>query len=177
MTEQRDVVIVGAGFSGLYLLYRLRQEGFDVHLVEAGSGLGGVWNANRYPGARVDSHVPNYEYSIEEVWARLELARTVPERCRPAPLLPPRRRGPRAECRHLARHPGRGGHVRRVAAPLAHLDRYRPPDRHASSCSAPGSRPSPTCPTSRASPSSGASGITRPAGLKTRCRSPGDASA
>ncbi len=68
MAEERDVVIVGAGFSGLYQLYRLRQEGFDVHLYEAGSGVGGVWNANRYPGARVDSHVPNYEYSIEAVW-------------------------------------------------------------------------------------------------------------
>ena len=63
-----DVVVVGAGFSGLYQLYRLRQEGFSVRLVEAASGLGGVWQNNRYPGARVDSHVPNYEYSIEAVW-------------------------------------------------------------------------------------------------------------
>ena len=63
-----DVLVVGAGFSGLYQLYRLRQEGFDVRLVEAGTGLGGVWHANRYPGARVDTHVPNYELSIEAVW-------------------------------------------------------------------------------------------------------------
>ena len=63
-----DVLIVGAGFNGLYQLYRLRQEGFKVRLVEAGSGLGGVWQANRYPGARVDSHVPNYEYSLEAAW-------------------------------------------------------------------------------------------------------------
>lgn len=63
-----DALIVGAGFNGLYQLYRLRQEGFRVRLVEASSGLGGVWHANRYPGARVDSHVPNYEYSIEAVW-------------------------------------------------------------------------------------------------------------
>ena len=63
-----DVLIVGAGFSGLYQLHRLREEGFDVRLVEASDGLGGVWNSNRYPGARVDSHVPNYEYSLEEVW-------------------------------------------------------------------------------------------------------------
>ena len=63
-----DVVIVGAGFSGLYLLHRLRNEGFSVRLVEAQSGLGGVWQANRYPGARVDSHVPNYEYSLEACW-------------------------------------------------------------------------------------------------------------
>ena len=66
--EKFDVVIVGAGFSGLYLLYRLRREGFSVRLLEAQSGLGGVWQANRYPGARVDSHVPNYEYSMEACW-------------------------------------------------------------------------------------------------------------
>ena len=63
-----DVLIMGAGFSGLYLLYRLRQQGFNVKLFEADAGLGGVWNSSRYPGARVDSHVPNYEYSMEEVW-------------------------------------------------------------------------------------------------------------
>ena len=63
-----DVLVVGAGFNGLYQLYRLRQEGFDAQIVEASSGVGGVWNTNRYPGARVDSHVPNYEFSIEAVW-------------------------------------------------------------------------------------------------------------
>jgi cation diffusion facilitator CzcD-associated flavoprotein CzcO len=63
-----DAVVVGAGFNGLYQLYRLRQEGFTVRLLEAAPGLGGVWYWNCYPGARVDSHVPNYEFSIEEVW-------------------------------------------------------------------------------------------------------------
>ncbi len=63
-----DALIVGAGFSGLYQLHRLREQGFDVRLVEAGTGLGGVWHWNRYPGARVDSHVINYEYSLEPVW-------------------------------------------------------------------------------------------------------------
>lgn len=63
-----DVLIIGAGFSGLYQLYRLRKLGFRVKLFEAGSNLGGVWHWNCYPGARVDSHMPNYEYSIEEVW-------------------------------------------------------------------------------------------------------------
>jgi cyclohexanone monooxygenase len=63
-----DAVIVGAGFNGLYQLYRLRQHGFTVRLLEAAPGLGGVWHWNCYPGARVDSHVPNYELSIEEVW-------------------------------------------------------------------------------------------------------------
>jgi len=63
-----EVVIIGAGFNGLYQLKRLREQGFSVRLVEAGSGLGGVWHHNRYPGARVDCHVPNYEYSMREIW-------------------------------------------------------------------------------------------------------------
>jgi cation diffusion facilitator CzcD-associated flavoprotein CzcO len=46
----------------------LRQRGFDVRLFEAGAELGGIWYWNCYPGARVDSHVPNYEFSMEEIW-------------------------------------------------------------------------------------------------------------
>jgi cation diffusion facilitator CzcD-associated flavoprotein CzcO len=67
-SDEFDVVVVGAGFSGLYQLYRLRERGFRVRLLDAGSGPGGVWQENCYPGARVDSHVPNYELSIEAVW-------------------------------------------------------------------------------------------------------------
>lgn len=63
-----DVVIVGGGFSGCYLLHRLRQNNFTARIVEAAPGLGGVWQWNCYPGARVDTHVPLYEYSMEEVW-------------------------------------------------------------------------------------------------------------
>ena len=63
-----DIVILGAGFSGLYQLHRVRQEGFKVQLLEAGADLGGIWYWNCYPGARVDSHVPNYEFSLEELW-------------------------------------------------------------------------------------------------------------
>lgn len=68
MVGSYDIVIVGAGFNGLYQLKRLRDEGWSVRLVEAGSGLGGVWHHNRYPGARVDCHIPNYEYSMPEIW-------------------------------------------------------------------------------------------------------------
>lgn len=63
-----DVVIVGGGFSGCYMLHKLRQQNFSVRIVEAAPELGGVWQWNCYPGARVDTHVPLYEYSIEEVW-------------------------------------------------------------------------------------------------------------
>ena len=66
--DQLDALIIGAGFHGLYHLHRLRQNGCRVRLFEAGAGLGGVWHWNCYPGARVDSHVPNYEFSLEELW-------------------------------------------------------------------------------------------------------------
>ncbi len=63
-----DALIIGAGFNGAYQLYRLREAGFKVKVVEAGSELGGIWYWNCYPGARVDSHVPNYEFSMETLW-------------------------------------------------------------------------------------------------------------
>jgi cyclohexanone monooxygenase len=63
-----DALIIGGGFSGVYQLYRLRERGFDVRLFDAGAELGGIWYWNCYPGARVDSHVPNYEFSMEEIW-------------------------------------------------------------------------------------------------------------
>ena len=66
--EQLDVLIVGAGFSGLYQLYRLRQLGFKVKIYEAAPGLGGVWYWNCYPGARCDTYGPLYQFSIEALW-------------------------------------------------------------------------------------------------------------
>ncbi|KAF4552244.1 Pyridine nucleotide-disulfide oxidoreductase-like protein 12 [Elsinoe fawcettii] len=64
-----DVIIVGAGFGGVYLLHRLRDElGFNCKIYEAGTNLGGIWHWNCYPGARVDTEVPIYEYSLEKVW-------------------------------------------------------------------------------------------------------------
>lgn len=63
-----DVLIIGAGFNGAYQLYKLREAGFNVKIYEGGDCLGGIWYWNCYPGARVDTHVPNYEFSIEAVW-------------------------------------------------------------------------------------------------------------
>jgi acetone monooxygenase len=57
-----DAVVVGAGFAGLYQLYRLLQQGLDVRAFEAGGGVGGTWYWNRYPGARVDSQSHIYQY-------------------------------------------------------------------------------------------------------------------
>jgi cation diffusion facilitator CzcD-associated flavoprotein CzcO len=67
-TEELDVLVVGAGFAGVYLLDRLRNIGLSVQVVEAGSGLGGVWYWNCYPGARVDSPGPMYQFSREDLW-------------------------------------------------------------------------------------------------------------
>ncbi len=61
-----DVVIVGAGFAGLYMLHRLQQRGLRVRLFEAGDGIGGTWFWNRYPGARVDVESMEYSYSFDE---------------------------------------------------------------------------------------------------------------
>jgi cation diffusion facilitator CzcD-associated flavoprotein CzcO len=66
--EKLDVLVIGAGFSGLYQLYHLRKRGYKVHLVDAGNDVGGVWHWNCYPGARVDTHCQIYQYSIPELW-------------------------------------------------------------------------------------------------------------
>lgn len=61
-----DVVIVGAGFSGLYLLHRMRNLGFTTRVFERGDGVGGTWYWNRYPGARCDVESMQYSYSFDE---------------------------------------------------------------------------------------------------------------
>ena len=61
-----DVVIVGAGFAGLYALYRLRKDGFSAKLFEMADDIGGVWYWNRYPGARCDIEAIQYSYSFSE---------------------------------------------------------------------------------------------------------------
>lgn len=62
-----DALIVGAGFGGVFVLHQLRKLGLKTVIFEAGNDLGGTWRWNNYPGARVDSEVPEYEYSIPEV--------------------------------------------------------------------------------------------------------------
>jgi cation diffusion facilitator CzcD-associated flavoprotein CzcO len=60
-----DVVVVGAGFSGMYLLHKLRGMGMSVVVFEAGTDVGGTWYWNRYPGARVDVESLSYSYSFD----------------------------------------------------------------------------------------------------------------
>ncbi|MEH6944380.1 flavin-containing monooxygenase [Bacillus sp. JJ722] len=63
---QIDAVVIGAGFSGMYMLYRLREAGFSVRVYEAGDSVGGVWYWNRYPGARCDMESIYYNYTFSE---------------------------------------------------------------------------------------------------------------
>ncbi|KAJ5805349.1 hypothetical protein N7474_011236 [Penicillium riverlandense] len=64
-----DAIIVGAGFSGIYILHLLRDElHLNVKILEARSDVGGVWNRNVYPGARVDCPTPVYAFDIEKVY-------------------------------------------------------------------------------------------------------------
>ncbi len=66
-TENLDVVVIGAGFAGLYALYQFRDVlGLNVRAFEAGDGVGGTWYFNRYPGARCDSESFYYSYSFSE---------------------------------------------------------------------------------------------------------------
>jgi cyclohexanone monooxygenase len=65
-TERYDAIVVGAGFSGLYALHRLRGLGLSVRVLEAGDGVGGTWYWNRYPGARCDVESLEYSYSFSE---------------------------------------------------------------------------------------------------------------
>jgi cation diffusion facilitator CzcD-associated flavoprotein CzcO len=61
-----DVVVVGAGFSGLYLLHQLRELGLSVKVLERGAGIGGTWYWNRYPGARCDIESMQYSFQFSE---------------------------------------------------------------------------------------------------------------
>ncbi len=81
--HELDVLVVGAGFTGLYMQLKLRKAGFSSHVVEAGSGVGGTWYWNRYPGARCD--IPSIEYSysfspeLEKEWRWTERYAAQPE--------------------------------------------------------------------------------------------------
>ncbi len=78
-----DTVIVGAGFAGLYMLHRLRNQNVGAVVFEAGAGIGGTWFWNRYPGARVDIESQEYCYSfsstLDEEWRWSERYAPQPE--------------------------------------------------------------------------------------------------
>ena len=82
-TKHIDMVIVGAGFAGLYMIYRARQCGLSVQCYEIGEREGGTWYWNRYPGARVDIECVEYSYSfskaLEQEWDWSERYASQPE--------------------------------------------------------------------------------------------------
>jgi cation diffusion facilitator CzcD-associated flavoprotein CzcO len=83
MKQRYDAVVVGAGFAGLYMLYRLRGIGLSVRVYEAGDGVGGTWYWNRYPGARCDVESMDYSYSfsdeLQQEWHWTERYASQPE--------------------------------------------------------------------------------------------------
>ncbi len=108
-----DIVVVGAGVSGLYMVHRARQRGWKVLCYEAGTGVGGTWYWNRYPGCRVDIEGFEYSYSfskeLEQEWEWSE------------------RYPPQAEleryCNHVADRFGLREHIRfRTRVTAAHYD-------------------------------------------------------
>ena len=78
-----DVIVIGAGFGGLYALHKLREIGLQARVLEMGDGVGGTWYWNRYPGARVDVEGIEYSYSfskeIEQEWDWSEVMPSQPE--------------------------------------------------------------------------------------------------
>src|SRR3954463_5010750 len=81
-TRSLDVVIVGAGFAGMYMLYKLRNLGFTAKVIERADGVGGTWYWNRYPGCRCDVESLNYSFSFDP---QLEQEWTWSERYSPQP--------------------------------------------------------------------------------------------
>ncbi|MBD3646658.1 MAG: NAD(P)/FAD-dependent oxidoreductase, partial [Pseudomonadales bacterium] len=83
MASRFDVVVVGAGFAGMYALYRFREKGLTVRVLEAGDDVGGTWYWNRYPGARCDVPTIEYSYSfdkdLEQEWDWSEVMSAQPE--------------------------------------------------------------------------------------------------
>src|ERR1700723_2355962 len=64
--QEFDAIVVGAGFSGLYMLHKLRELGLSARVYETADGVGGTWYWNRYPGARCDSESFYYSYSFSD---------------------------------------------------------------------------------------------------------------
>lgn len=63
-----DVIVVGAGFSGMHILHEFLKRDYNVHLFDDGEGVGGTWDKNNYPGARVDSEVWIYQFTDPQIW-------------------------------------------------------------------------------------------------------------
>ena len=79
-TVNVDALVVGASWAGIWILHLLRRQGLNVQLVDACSDLGGVWYYTRYPGCRVDTEVPLYEFSDPDLWQNWNWTERFPSR-------------------------------------------------------------------------------------------------
>lgn len=77
-TPHYDAIVVGGGFGGCFTMHTLRKFKFSCHLFERGNGLGGAWHWNCYPGARVDSNVPIYQFTADDAWDEWDWAERYP---------------------------------------------------------------------------------------------------
>ncbi|KAB8343201.1 hypothetical protein FH972_022791 [Carpinus fangiana] len=75
-----DALVVGASWAGIWTLHLLKSQGFNVRLVDMYADLGGSWFNNRYPGCRVDTEIPLYEYSLPELWKEWNWTERFPSR-------------------------------------------------------------------------------------------------
>ena len=129
-----DAVIVGAGFAGLYMLHRLRGLGFSARVFEAGTGVGGTWYWNRYPGARCDVESHGLLLLVlRRAAAGMGLDRALRDPAGDPALRQPRRRPLRPAPRHPVRDPRDGATFDEAAERWDDRDRPgRPGDRAAS---------------------------------------------
>ena len=89
-----DALVVGAGFGGIYMLHKLRNElGLDAVAIDKAGGVGGTWYWNKYPGALSDSEAFVYQYSFDRELTADPVEDQVRHRAR-GPRLPQQRRGP-----------------------------------------------------------------------------------
>ena len=76
-TAEYDAIVIGAGISGMYMLYRLRELAMTARVFESGTNVGGTWYWNRYPGARFDSESWTYGYSFSGELCRNGTGRSI----------------------------------------------------------------------------------------------------
>lgn len=76
---EADALVIGAGFSGITAIHRLRKAGLTVKCFDSSTDYGGVWYWNRYPGARVDSEAPFYQLNIPEVYKKWNFSERFPD--------------------------------------------------------------------------------------------------
>ena len=177
-TQDFDAVVIGAGFSGMYMLKSLRDKlGLKVRVYEAGETVGGTWYWNRYPGRALRFRLLHLLLHLRQAAAAgVGMVRALPRAARDPALSGARGQAPRPEARHAVQHARDRRRVRRENQPVdgAHRQGRR---RHGALPDRGRGQPvaTPTCRSSRAWRSSRASGTTPAAFLTPASTSPASA--